>query len=310
MAYAPTLTTYLDAAPCPRVEVFFDAFAPGTATVTVYRSAGRREHEVRGAIRVKTVGTLTRIDFECPFNMRVSYRAEMFDAVGSSLGFTDAAVLDEVVAGMSPEDDLLPDDDLLLGEVTVGVGLMSADSWMHNPLDPQGAVKVVATPNAAATISRPVSGTISRPLGRHVGVMLSQGRSGVVGFNYDVYVDDLASADKLQDMLGDYTRDLPPVLCLRTGGGESVMRIPQPLFLGVMDIVEEDINVKWGGSVLTQRITGDEVAPPAPGIFIPLLTRADIDAYFSTRSAIDAAHLRRTDIDRRYDLAGYATGGL
>lgn len=32
---APILTAFVDAAPCPRVDVFFEDFDPGTVTVTV-----------------------------------------------------------------------------------------------------------------------------------------------------------------------------------------------------------------------------------------------------------------------------------
>ena len=111
---APILTAYVDAAPCPRVEVFFPSLAAGTATVTVYRLAAGREHRVRGAVKAPTGGTLTRIDFEVPFGIPVTYRAEQFNAAGLSLGFTDST------------------------SITVAV----TDSWMHNPLNPAGSVRV------------------------------------------------------------------------------------------------------------------------------------------------------------------------
>lgn len=308
MPYAPTLTTYRTADPCPRVEVFFDEFAPGTVTVDVYRSAANREYLVRGAVDAATAGALTRIDFECPFNIPVSYWAEMKDASGLSLGFTDSTTLGEVWEGLAPEDDLPPDEDLSPFAEMIGTGLVSADTWLHNPLDPQGAVKVVALPSSARELSRPMDAVISRPLGRRVGVVLSQGRRGVAGFQYDIHATETDTADKVQALLGDYTRSAVPVVCLRVGGDEVRMRIPKPLFLGVLNIVEEDVNVRWGGGDTYQRISGDEVAPPVPGLFIPLLTNADLKAFYATNGAMKAAYPTNIAMARDYSLAGYAGG--
>jgi hypothetical protein len=308
MPYAPTLTTYRDAAPCPRVEVYFEEFAPGTVTVTVYRSAAGREFEVRGAVEAATAGALTRIDFECPFNIPVTYRAEMFDADGLSLGFTDVATLGDVYEGLTPEETLPPEEDLYPFSEFVGTGLVSADTWLHNPLDPQGAVKVTALGTSARSMSRPVRGAISRPIGRRVGVVLSQGRSGLAGFTYDVYAPDEDTADKVQALIGTYSDVKVPVVCLRVGGDEARMRIPKPLFLGVMDIAEEDLNVRYGGVATAQRMTGDEVAPPIPGLFIPLLTNADLKAFYATNTAMKTAYPTNIAMARDYSLAGFAGG--
>jgi hypothetical protein len=305
MAYAPTITPYMDADPCPRTEVFFEEFAPGTATVTVYRSAAGREYLVRGAVDAPTAGSLSRIDFECPFNIPVIYRAEMFDADGLSLGFTDPTTLGEVFDGLEPEEDLPPDIDLYPFSVFLGTGLVSVDTWLHNPLDPQGAVKVTALNTTARKLSRPVSGGISRPIGRRVGVVLSQGRGGLQGFTYDVYAPDEDTADKVQALLGDYTTTAVPVVCLRVGGHESRMRIPKPMFLGVMDIVEEDLDIRATGEATVQHMVGDEVSPPVPGLFVPLLTNLDLKTYYATNAAMKADNATNADLARRYDLAGF-----
>lgn len=281
MAYAPVITPYTDENPCPRVEVFFEEFADGTETVTVTRTAAGRAYQVRGAVRAATAGSLTRIDFECPFNIPVTYRAEMFDADGLSLGFTDPTTL---------------------------TSLDSADTWLHNPLDPQGAVKVIARLGSAASLSRPVVGGISRPLGRRVGVVLSQGRTGLSGLVWDIHAYDLETADKVQAMLGDYNTTAVPVLCLRVGGGESRIRIPKPLFLGVLDIAEEMQDVQYGGEWTVQRMVGDEAAPPVPGLFIPLLTNADLNAYYATNADLNSDNASNAAVNRRYDLAGFSGG--
>lgn len=273
---APTLTVYSDAAPCPRVEVFFPSFVAGTESVTVYRLAGGQERQMRGAVGAPTGGTLTRIDFEVPFNIPATYRAEQFDASGVSLGFTPSS------------------------SVTVA----SADTWMHNPLNPEGAARVVFGGESASKILRPTPGVVSRPLGRRVGVVLSEPRQGVVGLQIDVRTTTDADADAVQAMLGD--RGMPPVLCIRLGSEYSVMRVPQPLFLSALSAPEIDISHQWGLGEIAHQIEGDEVDPPIPGLFIPLLTRADLNAFFATRAALNAGGLTRADINRRYDLAGTA----
>lgn len=272
-----TLTAYTDD-PCPRVEVFIDDLDSAVRSVTVYRLAGGREFRVRGAVGAGTVGALSRIDFEVPFNVEATYRAEMFDASGVSVGFT------------AQESITVP----------------SAGTWMHNPLDPRGAVRVTLMESTARSLSRPVPGEISRPRGRRVGVVLAEPRQGLQGAVFDVFTETVEDADRVQAFLGDYTRATVPVVCIRLGlDAPSRARVLSPLFLGVLDVVEEPwYTTDFGGAV--QRITGDEVDPPAPGLFIPLLRRMDVDASYATRGAFDAAYLRRSDADRDYGLAGAA----
>nr|WP_278101167.1 hypothetical protein [Microbacterium proteolyticum] len=174
MVAAPVLTGYVDADPAPRVEVLFEEFAAGTETVTVYRSAFGRERQVRGAVNAATAGALTRIDFEAPFNTLLSYRAEMFDADGISLGFTDVGTLGDVIEGLPPGEVLAPSDSLVPGEFVAGTGLIVQSTWLHNPLFPQGAVPVELYPTTGESISSPAAGVVSRPRGRRVGVMLAE----------------------------------------------------------------------------------------------------------------------------------------
>lgn len=277
---APTLTPYLDADPCPRVEVFFPSFAAGTATVTVYRVAGGREFLVRGAVNAPTAGQLTRMDTEIPFSMPVAYRAEQFNAEGISLGFTESST----------------------------ITVMLDETWMHNPLDPQGATRVALGGGTAGSVSRPTPGTVSRPLGRRVGVVLAEPRLGVVGLPIDVRTETDADADRIQAMVGGHEGLTVPVICLRLGTKHQRMRVPQPLFLSVFNLTEWDIDHQWlgDGGMLAHTFTGDEVAPPIPGLFIPLLRRKDIDAFYATRAAVAADNLTRGAVNRRYDLAGFA----
>lgn len=269
-----TLLTNVTAAPF--VEVLIDELIPEAASLTVYRLAGGREFQMRGAVRAPTAGAFTRIDFEIPFNTLVTYRAELFDAAGVSLGFTDSA----------------------------SVTLVVADTWMHNPLNPEGGVKVFFGEDGGWSVTRPTPGVVSRPLGRRVGVVLSEPRHGVTGLGLVVRTSTDADADAVQAMVGD--NGMPPIVCIRLGSADQRLRLPQPLFLSALSVSEIDMGHRWGGTELAHGINGDEVDPPVPGLFIPLLTRADLNSVFASRGALNAAGLTRLDINRLYQYAGAA----
>lgn len=293
-----------DAGRGPSVEVLVTGLS-GVAAITVTRTARNRPMQVRGMVRLPVSGAVSRIDFEVPFNAVVSYRAEMFDEGGVSLGFTEPAVLGETYTGIAPADDLVPLGSLYPEESMSGAGVISQYTWMHNPLAPEGAVRVKALDTSAAQLSRPVPSTVIYPRGRRVGVVVSEPRRGLAGFVFDIFCETTEDADKLQAMLGDYTSTTVPVLCLRPGLDFNA-RVTSPLFLGVEDMIEEDLNVRRGGSNVAQRITGDEVSPPVPGLFIPLLTYADLNAYYSTYAAFNNDNASYLAASRRYELAGSA----
>lgn len=278
MAYAPTLNVSTDAAPCPRAEVLFSSFAAGTTAVDVYRLAAGREYQVRGAVKASVAGALSRVDFEIPFGVPVQYRAEMFNSSGLSLGITDS------------------------GTTTVDV----ADTWVHNPLDPQGAVRVMFRSNALRDITRPIEGETVWPDGRVVGVIIAGQRRGIQDAVLDVIVDSVDDADRLQAMLGPYGSRTTPVLCFRIGANDRV-RIPKPFFAGILSLNEQDQNYAIGtGEKIAFAMNGSEVAPPTPALVVPLLTRADLNAAFSTRAAFNAFFLTRLDANRAYQFAGTA----
>jgi len=277
MPYAPTLTVSVDPNPMPRVEVLFTSFVALTAFVDVYRLAEGREYKVRSAVKAATAGALTRIDFEVPFGIPVTYRAEMFDAAGVSLGFTD----------------------------TTSVLLDVDETWVHNPLNPAGAVRVTMADSAADSLSRPVSGALFHPEGRRVGVVIGGAKQGLRGVNLDCYTLTDADTDSFAALTGTYNSTTVPVLCFRIPATMK-MRIPRPLFAAVLDPTEVAFDLRMGGSAVMWQSTGDEVSPPTPALVVPLLTNADINANFATNAALNAAHLNNLAINRRYDLAGSA----
>jgi len=260
------------------VEVLFSSFAAGTTAVDVYRLAGDREYLVRGAVKAVVAGALSRIDFEIPFGVPVQYRAEMFDSGGLSLGFTDTA------------------------SVQVDV----AETWVHNPLDPQGATTVAFRANAARELQRPTEGSVVYPDGRIVGVVVSGQRRGIQDAVLDVIVDSIVQADALQAMFGTYGSRTTPVVCFRIGAADRV-RLPRPFFAGILTLSEQDQNYAIGtGEKIAFGMTGSEVSPPTPALVVPLLTRADLNAAFTTRAAFNAYYLTRLAANRDYAKAGTA----
>lgn len=262
----------------PKVEVLATGLDPDVATVTAWRLSNGIEQEVGGIIRAAVAGAGTWIDYDVPAQA-ATYRLQYFDSTGVSLGYSES--------------------------VTIELGYSGC--WLHNPAAPTLAVRVDLAGSTGRSLSRPVPGSLVRPLGRRVGVVVANPRQGLTGLQFDVRCMTIQDADKVQAMLGTATTNLPPVICVRRGVDYSGFRVPSPLFLAVFDIAEEDINIAWGGGEDTrQRMVGDEAARPAPGIFIPLLRRKDVNAFYASRAAFNAAYLTRLAANRDYSLAGYA----
>lgn len=261
----------------PKVELLLTGLSGDVATVTGFRLSGGSESRVSGIVDAAVAGAGTWIDYEVPAQ-QATYRFEMKDDFGVSLGFTES--------------------------VTVELGFTGC--WMHNPFAPSGAVNVTLLDTAGRTLSRPVPGDVVRPIGRRVGVVVSGPRRGLSGGVFDVYAPDLSVADRIQAFLGTDASTLPPVICIRMGSDHKGFRVASPLFLSVFDIAEEDLDLRKGGTATVQRISGDEVARPAPGYFIPLLRRMDVNAYYASRAEFNAAYLSRLAANRDYSLAGYA----
>lgn len=261
----------------PKVEVLVTGLGPEVATVTAYRVSGGFEEEVGGIVGVRVAGAGTWVDFEVPAQ-RATYRLRKFDDLGVDLGFTES----------------------------VSIELGYDGCWMHNPGAPTAAVRVKLLSTAGQSLSRPVPGEVVYPRGRRVGVMIAEPRRGLSGAVFDVMTTTFQEADKLQSMLGSPLSTAVPVVCIRLGVDYAGFRVQSPLYLGVLDIAEEGHDVRRGGQSVIQRISGDEAARPAPGLFIPLLRRMDVNAFYASRADFDSAYLTRLAANRDYSLAGYA----
>lgn len=274
MPYAPTLT--VDTAAAPRCLVMFAALAAGAVRVNVQAVVEGRTFKVRGGVDLFAAGGAVVMDYEVPLGVPVSYRAEMFDAAGASLGWTDAT------------------------QVTVDAGFTRPGMvWVSQPLYPAGAVRVDLLVDAAASISRPPVGDVEWAEGARVGMHVGTGRRGVDGVPLPFLVS-VADADRVQGMLGGYATDYPAVLLFRTGPG---VRLPALLF-GSVHTLEEIPRASAG--VVEFRCAVTEVQPPFPGLVAPSLRRADIDKAYGTRNARAAAYATRLARDADYSKAGLA----
>lgn len=269
-----TLTPHTDAAPSPRIEVQVSGMTGATATVT--RTADGRAMPVRGAVLRSTAGGFDVLDMEAPFGVSCTYTVQEFDSAGAPAGFTssDPATLD----------------------VT--------ETWVHQPLDQRLALPAALTDRTAQDLSRGFDATTVYPDGASVGVVVSGRRRGLEGVVVEVETDTDADAAALQAMLGTYTTDQVPVLCIRTPPGYT--RLPRTLFLACANPVESDVNVRYGGHLTTMTLTGDEVRPPAAALSVPLLRYQDTDGFYGSYAAIDAAYGTYSARDRDWEKAGFA----
>ncbi|MBP1241748.1 hypothetical protein ABID92_000424 [Frigoribacterium sp. PvP120] len=271
------LVPRLDRAPVERVEVTVTEILPDAVYVDIYRLAEGRSMLVRGGVRVYAVGGVTVVDFEAPFGVPITYRAEMFaDQAGTaSLGFTGSA------------DTFL--------DVT--------STCVHQPLNPELAVWPIRLQATAEDVTRSTPGELVYTEGASVGTWVGQTRRGIEGLTFDLMTATQEEANTFQAMLGGYGLSNVAVLCIRT---PPPMRIPRVFFGTVPELHELDVDVANGGTAVRFQFVSDEAQPPAPGLVTAILSRDDIDAAYPTREARAAAYLTRLDRDRDYSLAGLA----
>lgn len=272
----PELTS--NTAGAPYVEVFFNPadLPAGAASLRVYRFSDNRTWLVRGGVDI-AVGVAV-LDFECPFRVPATYRAEVFNDAGLSLGYTEVSTTVLNVSGV----------------------------WVHNPLDPNTAVglgPIALLRVTAAKNTRPTVGEVVYTEGSSVGQWVGTRRRGVTDMPFGLAVTSVQDADMIQDMLGHYETDRVSILCIRT---PPPVRIPRTFFAAVTDLDERSRDVQWGGQRTDLLFSATEVAPPFPGLVVPLLTYDDLDAAYVTYDARDAAYATYTDQDRDYSLAGLA----
>lgn len=281
MSYEPTLTVLTDNNPMPRVLVAFSSFAPGTTTVNVWRTSGTRQYLVRGGVGLAVAGGAGLVDLEAPA-VPSTYFAEMFASDGSTLGFTGATTTVPVLA----------------------------NTWVHNPFQPTRGVAVTVAAATAAQIAGQVAAAIYYPAGRRAGVAVTGQRAGIPAAKVVVRVDSNLDSDAIDAMFGPTNGELglPPFVCIRFSSAiVGNIRLPQPLFLVVPTPTQTPINLIAGGQRNEWDLTGAEVDPPAAALAETILSRADIDAYFTSRANSDGSYSSRLARDTDYNLAGFGS---
>lgn len=267
---APRLTLLDDDRLGPRVQVLFRTLIAGTARITVRRTVQGRTMEVRGGIDLYAVGGASVLDQEVPFGVPATYQAEQFDSSGASLGMTK----------------------------TSSIVVDSTDSWVTQPLNPNLAVQVRVRLASTDTLAWESPGDTLWTQGSAVGRVINGQRSGLKGVSLLLRLPSPADADEFLSMWGTYDTAYPAVVCIRTPPN---VPLPPVLFFGC----RAPKRLTSGANAFVQyQLDGDEVAPPAPGLVIPSLTRDDIDAAYPTRDARAAAYTSRLQRDTDYSLAG------
>ena len=271
-----------DDAPCPRVGIFDDAVPVAAAFATVHRTVEGRGTQVRDAIRIPVSGALSRIDYEAPMDVDLTYQVQWFDAAGDELGFSEPASTRVI----SPR--FLDGRPRLL---------------LHNPLDPRTAVWVHPAAGFAAAVARPIPGQVSWGMGRRLGMAQVQRRQGIRSLAMDVVTDTAEEAARFDALFGDEVTARMPVLCVRIPGELRFLRLPPVWFAAVYEPVALP-DAAMGTDEVVWQMVADEVDAPAPSLVRPLLTLGDVAAYYPTLGAIAADNPTLLALSRRYEIAG------
>lgn len=268
----PAFTLYMDGN--PSVEIFFTNYVAGTARVRLYRYSEGRTWLVRGGVDIAP--SVAVRDYEVPSGVTSTYRAEMFDLAGNSLGFNTAA----------------------------SVTMPAFGPILHQPLDPALYAEVVLMVGTAEKLARPTPRDVVYTEGSSVGRHIGSRRRGLARTPLLLEVESEAAADMVQAMLGTYETEQVGVLCLRT---PPPTRVPRTFFFSSDEMEELDVNIHYpaGGVLIRYGLDADEVEPPFPGLVKPTLTYDDIDTVGSY-DVQDSMWATYTDRDRAYELAGQA----
>ncbi|NQX36247.1 hypothetical protein [Herbiconiux sp. VKM Ac-2851] len=248
---------------------------PAAATLRIDQTSEGRTRPVRGAIGIEP-GTPVPT-YEIPFNVPVSYRAELFATDGTTLGFT----------------------------TPVEVTLLCEETWVHQPLDPSRAATVDLDEQTAEQIERPTPGELRWAENASLPRRIGKRRRGIVEMPLVMETHTEEQATALSSTLGDGEGNaLPSVLCIRTPGPEP--RIPRLLFAAIDVLTEVGVNVSRGGRLIRWTTSVTEALPAAPGLNASTLSYDDIDAAYVDYDAADDAYASYDSRDTDYSLAGTA----
>lgn len=246
---APTLTTFTDADPCPRVEVLVTPMPGDADTITVWRTWKGQRTTVRDAQDVDVAGAFLVVDYEVPIGTPVTYTCQTADVAG---------IPSEISAGTT---------------TTVSV----TDMWLQDALDPTSAIQVstqVGTASSGFTIVAPSivpatysADTATIPVhGDEFPVALGGVRRAASRMPWSVIAWTPADAETLRALL----RQAFP-LCMRTPA--TVHQLTGLTYVALPDIVETPYP---GWQATRFDGAGDSVRGPGSGIVVQVRTYADL----------------------------------
>jgi hypothetical protein len=259
----PTLTPHSDDAPSPRVDVLFSLGELTPAVwATVYQISVAGQFPVRNGVRLSASGGVFATDYETPLGVPVTYRAEMFNGAGVSLGFTGSA---------STQVDIDP-----------------SNVVVQDFLAPRNAIRVDADTSFAGTV------TSSRDSQRYVAgtrTVVLQGPLGLAQkIPLRVNTRSLADADRLAAILVEGTcliRSMP-----------GVVRVSPLLYVAFPDVPQIPVDVQYGGEWVAWDLTGDQISRPDLPIIDSVASNARYAAAFATNAAAAAAYATNFDAIR------------
>lgn len=258
----------------PRVELVATLFAANAVSATFYRSDGSRTWTVRGGVRRSVAGGVALIDWEAPFGVPVSYRAEQFDASGLSVGFTDSA----------------------------SIVLEIDEVWVQHVLEPSIAVLWSFSNDAIDSLERPAEGNFMQVEGAAVAKWVGSRRTGLTDVNLSGVTENLTDAAIFDSMFGTYEQPRVPILVFRA---PPVLRLP-PTLIAQVQVVRSPLSIATVPDFDVWVLKGTEVEPPAVGLVEATLTWDDLAAAYGTWDEVAAAYSSWLEMSRDYELAGLA----
>jgi hypothetical protein len=271
--YEPSLTPRTDFAPVPRVEFVFSSVPVEAVSATVVREVDGQVRRVRGAIGVFAAGGFAGVDTEPPYGVLVEYRAELFDADGETLGFTDPA-----------------------STVVEFVG-----TTIQNPLDASRAVQVTLLQGSASDLVREDDGELVQGSGSEYPTWVGFGRSALRGVELRVLTSTVADDVAMRSVFGDYGDRQLPIICFRSS---LPLGLPTPFFGLVRAPRRQQVDAALGGSAVRWILLADEVRPPAEALSVGVLTYEDMENSYATYDDAEAAYVTYLDAESDFTLAG------
>lgn len=272
MPYAPTVVMAPSGSPVPHAQITFTTVDPAAITATVYRNTGGRVYRVRRGIDVAAAGGFSLIDDEAPFIGTMTYNAEMFNATGAPIGYTDP----------SP-----------------AVSLNYSGTIIHNPVDSSRNAKVTILDGTADRLMRPYRGDFAHPILRHNPVWIGRGRGGLTGIPLALMTTGVET-DALRAVFGEYEDTQGAVVCYRSSvdtglPGTLFLVVPEPEYRHLVN--DPDKATVWA-------MVGTETSPPVESIGYAPLSYGDLEASFTTYSTLEAYKGTYRGLESAYELIG------